>query len=502
MDALTDMLNLIHRPLTAVYLADLALLCAFGVHRYWLTWTYYRTRRRIARPAERFADLPRVTIQLPIYNEPFVAERVIASACRVDYPPSRLQIQVLDDSTGDNADAVAACVRRWRERAVDIELIHRADRTGYKAGALQNGLRTATGELIAVFDADFIIPRPFLKRTVHHFTAPDVGCVQACWQHLNRDASALTRSQAIFLDGHFLIEHAARNRSGRWMNFNGTAGLWRCAAIEHAGGWQADTLTEDVDLSYRAQLAGWRLVYLPRLQCPAELPPDTRGFKSQQRRWAKGSIQVGRKLIGRIWRASLPLSIKIEATFHLFSPLVYPAMVVALLLTLPALLVNLQPTSDGPVWGWLLGLSLFVLATASGASFYMAGQIERRRPFLRDLLAMPVFTGIGIGIALSNARGVAEALVGFTTPFVRTPKYHATPVDTDWRKRHARIALPLPRTQIALELALAGYLTLAAGVAAAQSLHGLATLPFLLIFAGGYWYVGLTSLNLPIVSRH
>jgi len=495
MDALTNMLGLIRWPLTTVYLAVLALLCTFGVHRYWLTWTYYRTRRRIVRPAERFADLPRVTFQLPLYNEPFVAERVIASACSVDYPRDRLQVQVLDDSTGDDAAAVAACVRRFREQGIDIQRIHRADRTGYKAGALQNGLPAATGELIAVFDADFVIPRRFLRRTVHHFTASDVGCVQACWDHLNRDDSALTRSQAIFLDGHFLIEHAARNRSGRWMNFNGTAGLWRRAAIENAGGWQADTLTEDVDLSYRAQLAGWRFIYLPRLQCPAELPPDTRGFKSQQRRWAKGSIQVGRKLIGRIARSPAPLAVKAEAAFHLFSPLVYPAMVAALLLTLPALLVNLQPTAGGPAWGWLFGLSLFILATASGTSFYIAGQIERRRPLLRDLLAMPVFTAIGIGIALSNARGVAEALLGIATPFVRTPKYHATSVDPRWRQRRSRLALPTPRTQIALELALAGYLTLAAAIAA-QSPHGLATLPFLLIFAGGYWYVGLTSLNL------
>jgi len=495
----TDLLTPIRWPLTVIYLSTLLLLCVFGVHRYWLTLTYYRTRRHIHRPQRRFRALPRVTIQLPIFNERFVAERVIESACAVDYPARLLQIQVLDDSTDACAQVVRQCVERLKAADHEIELIHRRNRCGYKAGALQNGLATATGELIAVFDADFVVPRNFLKRTVHHFTDGQIGCVQACWEHLNRETSLLTRSQAIYLDGHFLIEHVARNRSGRWMNFNGTAGIWRREAIEDAGGWQADTLTEDVDLSYRAQLAGWRFVFLPRVQCPAELPPETGGFKSQQRRWAKGSIQVGRKLIGRIWGAAIPLRVKLEATFHLFSPLVYPAMVVTLLLTLPALLVNLQPFADGPVWGWLFGLTLFVLATASGASFYIAGQIERRRPILRDLLCMPIITGIGIGVALSNAWGVIEALIGRSTPFIRTPKYSATSGDSAWRARR-RFALPVPHLQVSLEMLLAGYLTLGTAIAC-RSLHGLATVPFLAIFAGGYWYVALTSLNLRAVKQ-
>jgi len=297
---------------TAAYLAIVALICLYGVHRYHMVLLFCRHVRQLTRPGRRFATLPRVTVQLPLYNEAAVAQRVIDAACALDYPCDRLQVQVLDDSTDGSLEIVERCVEQWRRRGVDIELLHREDRSGYKAGALRAALASATGELIAIFDADFV-PRPgFLRRTVHHFTDPSVGMVQTRWAHLNRDDSMLTRGQAIFLDGHFVIEHTARNRSGAWINFNGTAGVWRREAIDAAGGWQHDTLTEDVDLSYRAQLAGYRFVFLPRYTCPAELPPQINAFKTQQHRWAKGSIQTGRKLLPRILRSDQPARVKLD----------------------------------------------------------------------------------------------------------------------------------------------------------------------------------------------
>ncbi len=479
-------------PLTIGYLATLGLVCIYGVHRYWITVLFYRTRRRVPRPTSRFGELPRVTIQLPMFNERHVARRVIEAACAVAYPRDRLQIQVLDDSTDDSADIARECCERMAAAGHDVQYIHRTDRTGYKAGALGHGLKTATGEFIAVFDADFVPPRNFLKRTVHHFTDEGVGMVQACWEHLNRDASALTASQAVFLDGHFLIEHTARNRGGRWMNFNGTAGIWRRAAIETAGGWQHDTLTEDVDLSYRAQLAGWRFVYLPRVKCPAELPPEINAFKSQQHRWTKGSIQTARKLLMKIFASPAPLSTKIEAFFHLTSPMVYVFMVLMVVLVFPAMFVNVQPFERGDPMGWLFCGSVFLLATASAGSFYVASQRQRRRSAWRAVAEIPTLLAVGIGITLNNSRAVFEALIGHQSGFVRTPKYNATGRDRLWQSGAAAVRLPAKRVYALMEIALAMYLTACFAIAAFSPFTAV-SMPFIALFAAGYWYVGLTS---------
>ncbi len=480
--------------LTTLYLAVLAVVCTYGLHRYWLTYVYYRTRRNAPRPAARFAELPAVTVQLPMYNERLVAERVIAAACAIDYPADKLQVQVLDDSTDESAEIARRFCEKMRRAGCDIEYRHRTDRTGFKAGALNDGLATATGELIAIFDADFVPPRNILKRTVHHFTDEKVGMVQTCWDHLNREASLLTRSQAIFLDGHFVIEHTARNRSGRWMNFNGTAGVWRREAIEQAGGWQHDTLTEDVDLSYRAQLAGWDFKYLQRVRCPAELPPEINAFKSQQHRWTKGSIQTAKKVLPRIMRSDAPLATKVEAFFHLTSPGVYLMMVVMMLLLFPALFVNVLPLERGGVWGFVFGASLFMMATASAGTFYVAAQREQRRGLWATLVQIPLLMAIGVGIALNNARAVIEALVGHDSPFVRTPKYSAEGKDSRWRGAANLVRLPRRRVMALAEVALAAYLT-ACTVAATQVPHTALSIPFLVLFAAGCWYVGLTSLG-------
>ncbi|MBX9902401.1 MAG: glycosyltransferase, partial [Burkholderiaceae bacterium] len=299
----------------------LLLLCIYGAHRLQLTWVAWRSRAPQA--AKQLDDLPIITVQLPVFNERFVVERLIDAVAALDYPRERLQIQVLDDSTDDTTNLAAARVAHHRAAGIWIEHLHRTDRTGFKAGALGAGLLHAKGEFIAIFDADFVPAPEALKEAIHAFSAPDVGMVQLRWLHLNRHYNTLTEVQAVMLDAHFAIDQVARARTGLYFNFNGTAGLWRKQAIHDAGGWQWDTITEDLDLSYRAQMKGWRFVYLHNIGCPSELPVEMTAFKSQQHRWAQGAIQVMRKTLPRLWRAPLAWRIKLEATLHLSSNLAY-----------------------------------------------------------------------------------------------------------------------------------------------------------------------------------
>ncbi|HVT97669.1 MAG TPA: cellulose synthase family protein, partial [Acidobacteriaceae bacterium] len=300
------------------YFAVMIVLALYGFHRYTLVWLYYRNRKNATHePPARFEQLPRVTIQLPIFNEQFVVDRLIDSICRIDYPRDRLEIQVLDDSTDETKEVAQAIVERYRALGNPIVYLHRTNRVGFKAGALDEGLHTATGEFIAIFDADFTPPSDWLMRVVHHFAEPEIGMVQTRWTHLNRDYSFLTQVEAILLDGHFVLEHGARARTGVFFNFNGTAGMWRRCVIDQAGGWQHDTLTEDTDLSYRAQLIGWKFKYLPDVACPAEVPIEMTAFKTQQQRWAKGLIQTSKKILPRLFRSDVPLRVKIEAWYHL-----------------------------------------------------------------------------------------------------------------------------------------------------------------------------------------
>src|SRR5438445_4776197 len=292
------------------------ILCAvafYGLNRYILVYLYCKHRNNHYKPIGTFEQFPRITVQLPMYNEDIVAERVIRATCLIDYPLDRLEIQVLDDSTDHSADIARKCVEQMAAKGYPIKYIHRTNREGYKAGALAEGLKVATGEFVAIFDADFLPPKDILYNCIHYFTEEKVGMVQVRWDHLNRNASLLTKSQAIFLDGHFVIEHTARNRSGRFMHFNGTAGVWRRSTINDGGGWQHDTLTEDLDLSYRCQLQGWQFVYLPQFSAPAESPPEMIAFKQQAHRWTKGSMQTGIKLLPRILRSHVPLRVKWEA---------------------------------------------------------------------------------------------------------------------------------------------------------------------------------------------
>ncbi len=482
-------------PTTTIYLVLMALIGMYGVHRYWLVLLFDRHRHDRPRPEQYFNPLPRVTVQLPMFNEGRVASRIIDAACRLDYPRDRIQIQVLDDSNDGSLSQVEDRVNYWQARGVDIQLLHRTDRTGYKAGALQSALPHAKGELIAIFDADFIPPPSFLRRTVHYFTDPKLGMVQTRWTHLNRDDSVLTRGQAIFLDGHFVIEHAARNRCGAWINFNGTAGIWRREAIESAGGWQHDTLTEDVDLSYRAQLAGWTFLFLPWVRCPAELPPEINAFKSQQHRWTKGSIQTAIKLLPRLMRARVKPRIKVEAFFHLTSPMVYLYVTLLAVLFYPVIAMNINPF--GGLWyGPVLGMGLFALGTVSAAVFYITSQHAQGRSVWSTIAQIPVLMAIGIGIALNNSIACIEALLGHQSPFVRTPKYNVQDLPSQQRKAQTiGPVIPIPdlkRSVCLIETGMGIYMLLCIWMSLHTG-HSAVSIPFLCLFASGYFYVGLTS---------
>ncbi|MEL6344886.1 MAG: glycosyltransferase [Myxococcota bacterium] len=430
-----------------------------------------------------------MTVQLPVFNERNVIERLIDAACQVRWPRDRLEVQVLDDSTDDTTTLAEAAAARWRKAGVDIQVIRRQDRVGFKAGALQYGMHQAKGELLAVFDADFVPTPDFLEVTVPHLMAdPKVGMVQARWGHLNADSSMLTQLSAILLDGHFVLEHTARNRSGRFFNFNGTAGIWRRSCIEDAGGWQHDTLTEDLDLSYRAQLKGWRFIFLRDHVVPAELPADMRAFKTQQHRWAKGTLQTARKLMGRIRDADLPLGVKLEAFVHMTSNLAYPlVLLLALLMPVSVAIRGRGDLSEA----LLIDLPVFLLATVSVGIFYALSQHEAiGRGWLRQLWRVPLVMALGIGMSVNQSRAVLEGLFGSDVTFVRTPKSGA--VGTGLKAQIQQYRLQMDWTPI-LELVFAGYL--AAAIVWALAVGYWASVPFMLLFGSGFAFVGVETLR-------
>jgi cellulose synthase/poly-beta-1,6-N-acetylglucosamine synthase-like glycosyltransferase len=482
------------------YISILLVIAIYGLHRYVLVYLYLKHKNRIYKPRGVFTKLPRITVQLPMYNEDIVAERVIRTTCQIDYPHELLEIQVLDDSTDEAAKAMAQ--RAAEECAAEgypVRYIHRANREGYKAGALAAGLKQASGEFIAIFDADFLPPRDILRNVVDYFYDDSIGMVQVRWDHLNRNASLLTRGQAIFLDGHFVIEHTARNRSGRFMHFNGTAGVWRRKTIDDSGGWQHDTLTEDLDLSYRAQLRGWQFVYLPQVCAPAELPPEMIGFKQQAHRWTKGSMQTAIKLLPRILRSKhLPLRVKSEAFFHLTNTIIYPLMVLMTLMMYPAFIYVDGPLKHYALGHWLFSTTLFILATCSASTFFIFAQRELFGNLAgwKSVLFLPFLMALGIGISLNNAQAVIGAFISAKrrkpSEFIRTPKYGVTGRDRNaWQPSRVfsftRLALPI------VEMAFGAYMASFIFISMYYS-FARGSIPFLFIFAGGYAYVGGSSL--------
>ncbi len=482
----TDVMPLPGALLVGLYFVLLVCLSAYGLHRAYLLYLYTRYRPRRVPAWVDDGDVPFVTVQLPVYNERYVVERLIDAAARLDHPPQRLEIQVLDDSTDETQRIAAEAVARWSARGVVIRRLHRAERIGYKAGALAAGLRVARGEAIAIFDADFLPPRDFLRRALPALCEPGVGMVQARWGHVNRECSWLTRVQALLLDAHFVLEHGARNRGGCFFNFNGTAGVWRRAAIDDAGGWQPDTLTEDLDLSYRAQLAGWRFVFLPDLVAPAELPVEMNAFKTQQHRWAMGSIQTCLKVLPPVLRSGVPLRLKLEAFFHLTANFNYPLLLLASVLLVPALFVRAAAGSQTLL---LVDVPLFGAAALSMVNFYAVSQRAVRPDWLSQMRYVPLAIAVGIGLSVNNTRAVLDALRRVQPHFVRTPKYGVVRRRDDWRaKRYRQTVAGQPLVELVLGL----YFTLA--VAGAAWSGQLAAVPLLCIFQFGFLYLGLVSL--------
>jgi cellulose synthase/poly-beta-1,6-N-acetylglucosamine synthase-like glycosyltransferase/mono/diheme cytochrome c family protein len=484
------MLELLEPLLGVISLVTLAALMVYGLNAWIMVALHLRHRATISPPRRLAEPLPTVTVQLPLFNERYVVERLLEAVAALDYPRDRLEIQVLDDSTDETSDIVSAVVTRLRARGFEVAHVRRPVRVGFKAGALAEGLAACRGDLVAIFDADFVPPADFLRHIVPHF-APDVAVVQARWGHLNRSFSALTVAQALGMDGHFGVEQSARAWSGLLLNFNGTAGVWRKQAILDAGGWQTDTLTEDLDLSYRAQLRGWRIVYRPDIVCPAELPVVVTGFKSQQRRWAKGSMQTARKLLPAVLRSPLPLWTKYQAFVHLTYYAIHPLMLANVALLLPLRAAGI--TGSGMTLTTMLVLAL---TTLGPITMLVYGQWALHPRWWRRAWQLPAILVLGVGVALSTTIAVLGAFLGRRHDFVRTPKFGIEARTGTWR--HKAYGEGAGRAGV-VEMALGGYCTILAWMFWRDGAYGIA--PFLTIYAAGFATVGWLTVTQSIAMQ-
>ena len=496
------------------YLSILILMSIYGINRYYTIYLFKKHRHDKITPLSEFKKLPRVTIQLPVFNEKYVVERLIDYVVNIRYPRELLEIQVLDDSIDETREIAQKKCKEKKSEGYNIKYIHREDRTGFKAGALENGMNLTKGEFIAVFDADFLPPADFLERTIHFFTDKKIGMIQARWDHVNRRYSLLTECQSILLDGHFMIEHTARNRSGRFFNFNGTAGIWRKETIIDAGGWQHDTLTEDLDLSYRAQLRGWNFIYLPDLTVPAELPIEMTAFKSQQFRWAKGSIQTFLKLKGMILKADIPFRVKLEAFFHIGANYMYALMVLLTVLMPVILVIRFE---RGYKHLAFLDVPIFICATLSVFMFYFYTEYiviketlsVQNRSATRPLAFLPFVVAIGIGLCINNSKAVIEAVLHKQSPFNRTPKYNVSDSgNNSVSERMKHLVDNVYRTRkldwvTIIEFILAIYMSYAVYFTYKNELF--LSLPLIVLFQIGFFYTSMLSIMqtpLSIFNRH
>ncbi len=478
-----------------VYIFSLTVLFVFGSHGFIMIYYYLKYRSRKSQAVGEITTYPVVTVQLPVYNELYVVGRLIDASCTMVYPKEKLEIQVLDDSTDQTVDVVAKYVEKYRRQGFDIKQIRRTNRVGYKAGALKEGLAVARGEYVAIFDADFVPRQDFLLKTIPHFMNDSkVGMVQTRWEHLNSEYSLLTRTQAMALDGHFVIEQSVRNKVGFFINFNGTAGVWRKSCIEDAGNWQADTLTEDLDLSYRAQLRGWRFKYLNNVTSPAELPSEINALKSQQFRWTKGAIETARKILPIVWRSKLPLGIKIHATFHLTNNLVFPFIVIAGILNVPLVFIKHEGLYDP----YFTFMSVFVFAFLGSFFFYLFSQKDVYADWRRRLFLFPLFMAGSMGFAVNNSRAVLEGLFKKKSEFVRTPKYSIKDKKDSWTDKKY-VPMKISST-VVIEIVLAVYCLF--GVASSLYFLEIAAVPFQLLFFLGFTFVSVMSLKHAWVARH
>lgn len=470
------------------YFVALSILFGFGIHGLILLYYYHKTHKAVKPEPKLPSELPMVTIQLPLFNELFVVERLIRSVCNIKYPIDKLEIQVLDDSTDESCEVSKRLVEEYQQKGFNIKYIHRVDRSGYKAGALKNGLEVAEGEFVAIFDADFVPNEDFLMKTVPHFNDPQIGMVQTRWEHLNEEFSYLTRAQALALDGHFVLEQQVRNNAGFFINFNGTAGIWRKACIFDAGNWQPDTLTEDLDLSYRAQLRGWRFRYLNDVTSPAELPADINALKTQQFRWTKGAVETAIKLLPKVMKADLSLHVKLECFIHLSSNIVFPFIILVALLNVPIVLIK---NTVGGFDQFYSFMSVFVLASISTFLFYMYAQKAIHLDWRRRLLLFPVFLAGSMGFAVNNTKAVMEALFRKKSGFARTPKQGIVgKIDKPKSKKYFAKKFSLI---VVFEMLLALYFVFGIGISVYYM--EIAAIPFQLLFLLGFGTVGYMSLR-------
>lgn len=471
-----------------IYFLSLCVLFGFGIHGLVLLYYYHKTTNYKLPNNTIPDDFPRVTIQLPMYNEMYVIERLIRSVCNIKYPLDKLEIQVLDDSTDETVDIAKKLVEEYRQKGFDIHYIHRTNREGFKAGALKEGLEKATGEFIAIFDADFVPKPDFLMKTIPYFNDKEVGMVQTRWEHLNEEYSFITRAAALALDGHFVIEQQVRNKAGFFINFNGTAGVWRKETIIDAGNWQPDTLTEDLDLSYRAQLKGWKFIYLNDFTSPAELPADINALKTQQFRWTKGAVETAKKILPLVLKSHLPLKIKLESIVHLTSNIVFPFIIVVALLNIPIVIIK---NTIGGLDSYYNMMSIFVLASISTFLFYMYAQRAIHLDWRRRLLLFPVFLAGSMGFAINNTKAVFEAIIGKKSGFARTPKYRIVSADDQWKfKKYVQKRINMT---VVFEICLTIYYLM--GIAISVYFLEIAAIPFQLLFLIGFGTVGLMSLR-------
>ncbi len=468
------------------YFVALFILFVFGLHGFIMIFYYKKYRDNKPVPTDKIEE-PLVTIQLPLYNEMYVVERLINAVCEIDYPKDKLEIQVLDDSTDETVKITAKAVAQKKNEGFDIIHVRRSNREGFKAGALKEGLITAKGEFIAIFDADFIPDKSFLRKTLSFFTDENIGLVQTRWEHLNGDFSLLTKAQALALDGHFVIEQSVRNKAGFFINFNGTGGVWRKACIEDAGNWHADTLTEDLDLSYRAQLNGWRFVYLKDFTSPAELPSEINALKSQQFRWTKGAIETAKKILPLVWKSDVPMRVKLQSTFHLTNNLVFPFILLAAILNVPLIFIKNSGAHDI----YFAILSLFVLAFISSFVFYLYSQKDVRADWRKKIVLFPLFMAGSMGFAVNNSRAVIEGLLSRKSEFVRTPKFKLENEKDSWIGNgytNRKIGL-----SVYVELIMALYCLV--GIGSSIYFAEIAALPFQILFFLGFSFVSLTSIK-------
>ena len=469
------------------YFISLTILFIFGLHGFIMIYYHNKYKDVSHTPKTEIDENATVTIQLPLYNELYVVERLIEKVCEIDFPKDKLEIQVLDDSTDETVQIAARMVEKKLEEGFDIKHIRRGNRIGFKAGALKEGLKIAKGNYIAIFDADFVPHKDFLTKTLSFFNDDKIGMVQTRWEHINGDYSILTKAQALALDGHFVIEQSVRNKAGFFINFNGTGGIWRKSCIEESGNWNSDTLTEDLDLSYRAQLKGWRFVFLKDFTSPAELPSEINALKSQQFRWTKGAIETAKKILPLVWKAKIPLRVKLQSTFHLTNNLVFPFILLAAILNVPLIFIK----NSGSHQLYFAIMSVFVLAFVSSFLFYMYSQKDIHTDWRRKIVLFPLFMAGSMGFAVNNSRAVFEGLLNRKSEFVRTPKFNVKGNSDSWiGKKYRSKKLEM---SVVVELIMAIYCLI--GIISSIYFLEIAALPFQILFFLGFAFVSLTSIK-------